>query len=224
MSDDFVTQAKEQRNVFERLLKGLPGVRGYTDKELRRNADYRLRQMIGDELDTQKAALLDAQNKLLHGGGLAFLDDLDVGISKLQTLADRIRTASYGYAGLFDAVRIREDELDALRRFDVALLAQVANLEAAIKGLGAALGDRAQLGAQIEQVIAAVTDLTGLFDRRERVILSPDALTGASADLPEVDTRLQEMADAAEAAGTDVADTAGPSLDSPAADSGSSVS
>ena len=219
MSDDFVTQAKEQRNVFERLLKGLPGIRGYTDKELRRNADYRLRQMIGDELDAQKAALLNAQNKLLHGGGLAFLDDLDVGISKLQTLADRVRTASYGYAGLFDAVRIREDELDALRRFDVALLAQVANLEAAVKALGAGLGDRAQLGAQIEQVIAAVTDLTSLFDRRERVILSPDALTGMSADLPEVDTRLQEMADAAEA-GTAL----DASPDAPAADSGSSAS
>ena len=214
MSDDFVTQAKEQRNVFERLLKGLPGIRGYTDKELRRNADYRLRQMIGDELDAQKSALLDVQNKLLHGGGLAFLDDLDVAVSKVQTLSDRIKSASYGYAGLFDAVRIREDELDALRRFDVALLAQVANLEAAVKALGAALGDRAQLGAQIEQVIAAVTDLTGLFDRRERVILSPDALTGASADLPEVDTRLQEMADAAEA-GTAVDS----SLDAPAAGS-----
>lgn len=219
MSDDFVNQAKEGRNVFERLLKGLPGIRGYTDKELRRNADYRLRQMIGDELDAQKAALLNAQNKLLHGGGLAFLDDLDVGISKLQTLADRVRTASYGYAGLFDAVRIREDELDALRRFDVALLAQVANLEAAVKALGAGLGDRAQLGAQIEQVIAAVTDLTSLFDRRERVILSPDALTGMSADLPEVDTRLQEMADAAEA-GTAL----DASPDAPAADSGSSAS
>ena len=36
------------------------------------------------------------------------MDDVDDAIVKLQTLIDRVKTASYGYAGLFDAVRIKE--------------------------------------------------------------------------------------------------------------------
>jgi hypothetical protein len=61
MSDAFVEQAKDQRNVIERLIKGLPFIRGYTDKETRRNADYRLRQLIAGELDASRSALYNIQ-------------------------------------------------------------------------------------------------------------------------------------------------------------------
>ena len=183
MSEQFIDAAKGQMNVFERLIKGLPGISGYVDKEMRRNADYRVRQMIYDELEVQKSALLGIQNKLLKGGGLAWLDDIDTVVNRVQTLADRIRTASYGYAGLFDTVRIREDELDALNRFDVALMGEVAKLEAAVSQLSASLGDKSTIGSLIDQAAAAVDDLTKMFDRRERAILSPDLLTGAPSEM-----------------------------------------
>ena len=182
MSDQFIEAAKGQMNVFERLIKGLPGISGYVDKEVRRDADYRVRQLIHEELDVQKSTLLGIQNKLLKGGGLAWLDEIDTVVNRVQTLADRIRTASYGYAGLFDTVRIREAELDALNRFDVALMGEVAKLEEAVSQLSASLGDKSAIGGLIDQATAAIDDLTKMFDRRERAILSPDLLTGASGD------------------------------------------
>ncbi len=39
MSDQFVDFAKSQMGAVERLLKGLPGIGGYIDKELRRQDD-----------------------------------------------------------------------------------------------------------------------------------------------------------------------------------------
>ena len=52
---------------------------------------------------------------VLSWGVLAFgLDWLNEAVVKLGTLIDRIKTASYGYAGLFDPVRIKEQQLDAL--------------------------------------------------------------------------------------------------------------
>lgn len=177
MSDEFVESARSQQNVIERLLKGLPGIRGYVDKELRRNADYRVRQQIAEELDRSKGALLDIQNKLLRSGGLTWLDDIDLAVTKVQTLSDRVKTASYGYAGLFDAVRIREDALNALHRFDTALMAEVAKIETSIASLRESMSDKAAVGTLVDGVINSISELTMLFDRRERAIIAPDLLT-----------------------------------------------
>ncbi len=195
--------------ILERLFKGLPGVRGYVDKESRRNADYRLRQMIGDELESVRTTLFAVQNSLLRGGGLAHLDQIDRTITTITTLTDRIRTAAYGYAGLFAAVQIGESELDALHRFDVGLLNEVAKLEAAAEGLregvGDGKGDRAALGGLIDQVAAAASELSALFDRRARAVESPEVLTDPTY-APNV--RLPEGLDATDG---------GQTLDAPAA-------
>ncbi len=194
MSDAFTSAARDQRSVLERLIKGLPGISGYTDKELRRDADYRLRQLIANELDGQRATLLDVQNRLLNSGGLAFLSQLDGATGRVQTLADRVRTASYGYAGFFDAVRVREQELDALHRFDVALLQAVAGLDGATAALRSGLDDRAGLGGAIDKVVEEVAQLTALFGKREQAISSPELLTSAGY---APDVRAPEGSDAA---------------------------
>ena len=88
MSDQFVESAKQQMGAVERLLKGLPGISGYVDKDLRRDADKRVRESIALELNQSKASLMDAQNALLKGGGLALMDDVDEAVVKLGTLTD----------------------------------------------------------------------------------------------------------------------------------------
>jgi hypothetical protein len=179
MTDPYVEKAKEEMNVFERLLKGLPGIRGYVDKELRRDADKRLREMIANQLEEQKRNLLDVQKKLLGSGGLAWLDDVDGAIQKLQLLIDRVRTASYGYAGLFDAVRIREEQLDALHRFDVALAGRVIAVENAVKALAAAVTNKENIQTLSAQLTDIMTELNNLFSKRQEAIVAPDLLTNA---------------------------------------------
>jgi len=178
MSDAFVEQAKDQRSVLERLVKGLPFIRGYTDKETRRNADYRLRQLIASELDAARTALYNIQMELVNGGGLAYVGSVDRTVTRLQTLSDRIKNASYGYAGLFDAVGIEKEQLDALHRYDVNLLGSVATIESAVAGLARSLGDRSTIDPAIRQVDSAINELAADFDRRGQAIVSPDLLTG----------------------------------------------
>lgn len=193
MSDQFVDSANAQMGFLERLLKGLPGISGYVDRELRRNADYRVRQLIADTLALQKQALLEIQRKLLKGGGLAVMDDVDVLVTKLQTLTDRVRTAAYGYSGLFDAVRIRKGQLDALHRFDVALMAELAQIETALTGLTSALGNNSAVESAIGQLSNAVLSVTNLFNRRDRAVESPDLLSEATY-APEIDPKILEEA------------------------------
>jgi len=176
MSDQFVESAKQQMGAVERLLKGLPGIGGYVDKELRRDADKRVRESIAQELERSKATLLEAQNALLKGGGLALMDDVDEAVVKLGTLIDRIKTASYGYAGLFDPVRIKEAQLDALYRFDTALAQQVGTVNAAIDALAAAIDTRGNVAAAAAALTKTVTAMSQLFDRRKEAVVAPDLL------------------------------------------------
>lgn len=188
MSDRYVEEAKQNMNFLERLLKGLPGISGYVDRELRRDADKRLRDLIASQLEEQKQALLTVQKKLLSSGGLAWLDDVDGAIQKLQLLIDRVRTASYGYAGLFDAVRIREEQLDALHRFDVALAGRLVAVEHAVSALNAGIANNENIQALCDQLTELTTELNNLFSKRHEAIIAPDLLTNAgyapAVDLP----------------------------------------
>jgi hypothetical protein len=189
MSDQFVDAAKARMGAIERLLKGLPGIRGYVDKELRRDADKRLRDLIARELEETKQTLFDVQHRLLEGKGLMWMDNVDTAVQKLQILVDRIKTASYGYAGLFDAVRIREEELDALHRFDEALAARVVDVRQAVTALGTAVDSDGDIGTEVRKLIDLLADLNTLYNKRQDAVVRPDLLADPNY-APEVDPGL----------------------------------
>lgn len=176
MSDQFIDAAKERMGAIERLLKGLPGIRGYVDKEARRDADKRLRDLIAQELETEKQALLEIQRMLLEGKGLLWLDNIDQAVQKLQTLADRIRTASYGYAGLFDPVKVREEQLDALHRFDQALANRTVDVRMAVSNLRKAVSENGDIGDATRKLTDVLVELNNLYTKRHEAILSPGLL------------------------------------------------
>ncbi len=176
MSDQFVDAAKARMGAVERLLKGLPGISGYVDKETRRDADKRLRELIAGQLEEQKQALLEVQRMLLEGKGLLWMDNVDQAVQKLQILIDRIKTASYGYAGLFDTVRVREDELNALHHFDAAMAERVVDVQMGVAALRQAVSDGGDIAAQIRKLIDTLSELNTLYGKRHEAILSPDLL------------------------------------------------
>lgn len=180
MSDQFVEQAKANMGALERLLKGLPGISGYVDKELRRDADKRLRELIASQLTEQKLQLLTIQKQLLGSGGLRWLAEIDQVIQKLQTLTDRIRTASYGYAGLFDAVKIGEPQLAALHQFDTDLATRVSTMGEFVARLQAAVTKNETLQPVLQEFTQAVIELETQFNRRRDAILAPESLQNSS--------------------------------------------
>ncbi len=204
MTNPFVDKAKENMGTIERLLKGLPIVRGYVDKELRRDADYRLRQTIAGTLEVEKQRMHDLQKKLLKSGGLLYMDDLDSAITRVQKLADRVKTASYGFAGLLDAVKIQEDQLDALHRFDVGLAARTYEVQEAVDSLGSAVEAKTGIGDAIDSLTEKLGELNRLYDARHKAVEDPGALSAA----PVVEEEWMQAADAA--AADSVADDSAP--------------
>ena len=146
----------------EDLAARIPGYLGYRDRERRRDADKQLRMELAQRLDTQRTRLLEAQRQALNQGRIEALDDLEQVSLKLQRLIDRLRTASYGYAGWFEAASIQEPELEQLYAFDAALAFGIDRVAEEMDALEQAV----QTGQGIEQAAAALGRLIDELDHR----------------------------------------------------------
>ncbi|MBC7224419.1 MAG: hypothetical protein H5T59_09145, partial [Anaerolineae bacterium] len=168
------------RNALEELVAKIPGFRGYKERETRRDADRVLRQHISRLLEEQRTRLNQLQLEVLSLGRVDLLDDLERVGTKVQGVVNRLRTAAYGYAGLFDAVKVDEEQLDALYRFDEGLINLVGQVRDALDDLTDALEAGEELGEVLKGVRETVDRLASTVRGREAVILGE-----ALPDLPE---------------------------------------
>ncbi|MGC9397693.1 MAG: hypothetical protein ACP5HM_00985 [Anaerolineae bacterium] len=167
---------KENMYGLERgIAEVVPGYKGYKQKELRREADKLLRDTLVSRLRTVKRQLDVLQQDLISAGKIDLLDVVGSATTQLQTFIDRIRTASYGYGGLFSAVRVKEEDLERVYQFDAQLLDYVDRIESAV--------GRAREAVESEEASAQVLILRDLgreandtFDRRQEIINGSDAV------------------------------------------------
>jgi hypothetical protein len=157
-------------NKLESLVKDLPGYKGYKEKEVRREADKLLRVKVARAWEEQRQRLNSVQVKLTNAGRLDVLVPLDRVLMRLQLLIDRVKTASYGYAGLFDAVKVREVELEALYNFDTALLESTDKIKAQIDAIAATKKDDEVIEAA-NMLLAVLEEINATFSKRQDVIL-----------------------------------------------------
>jgi len=94
---------------------------------------------------------------------------------KLQLLIDRVKTASYGYAGLFDAIKVRETELDALYNFDAALLGSIDKIKTLVDGVAVAEKDEdvVQTG---NALLNTLEEANTTFSQRQDVVLESSTI------------------------------------------------
>ncbi|GAB4530234.1 MAG: hypothetical protein Kow0063_08160 [Anaerolineae bacterium] len=170
---DFRDIIEDSKGGLEGLVSRIPGYRGYKQKEDRRAADKLLREHLASQLGEQQRHLASLQRDLLESGGLLLVDDLERAVTQVQKLADKIRTASYGYAGLFDAVKVKEEELDALYEFDEDMLNQVSAIQSAVAALATAIDADGDVKTAIREVVSAAEDANTIWRQRE------SAITGA---------------------------------------------
>lgn len=171
MAGDIFEKVKGSRNLVEKLGSIIPGWKGYQERQERRSADQLMRQTLAEKMTAQRKRLDVAQQELINSGKLDLVDDIGRAVTQLQTFIDRVRLASYGYSGLFDAVKINQDELEQMYNFDTALFEYVDRLNAANDRLLEAI----DTGEGLKQVIRIVQDIcreaNATFDEREHVLL-----------------------------------------------------
>lgn len=172
----------EQRR--KQIAASIPGYSGYRERERRRGADRQLRSELARQYSAQLDRLTDLQRQATNKALLNILDDIERVNLKLQRFVDRLRTASYGYAGWFDAASVREPELEQLYAFDQLLSAGVEQVAAEVDGVAEAIDS----GTETEEATAAlagtVDKLNQRFDQRRDLLaegkqVPPNELKGA---------------------------------------------
>jgi hypothetical protein len=170
----------DQRNWLERLGDKIPGYSGYVAKERRRDADKLHREHLAERLRVAKQPLNDLMRELSSSGRLFEVGPVDRLLKKFDHVENRVRFASYGYAGFFDAVKIEGPQLDLIYRFDLSLVEKVDELERQSRELGQKSSTADGLKQAAAELEHAADDLNRTFDERYRAIenFNPDDSPG----------------------------------------------
>jgi len=174
---DVYAQAKSQMRLSEKIAAALPGFRGYKEKELRRESDKLIRNHLVLKLSKDKDNVRSIAQKIADKRYLDVLADIDRLNAKMDRITEKVNHASYGYAGFFDIVKIKEANLDQMIAFDNQLLDSVNALTAEIDGFKAALlsGDYSNLKDKIQSTTDKFELLEDTFDKRQEVIMGVNA-------------------------------------------------
>lgn len=159
-----------QTDALGALMRKIPGYAGYADREQSRDADRLHREFLAKGVTALKNSMKDVQAELLRGGGLAHMGRLgDLG-NKLDRVAERLRHASYGYAGLMAHNQINEAELSRIYEFDLGLVNQLHYCEEALKALEAATSTPDTLVARMGDLEKTVREFDSKIDEREKLL------------------------------------------------------
>jgi hypothetical protein len=168
MSDLF-DRITAQQDALKKLLAKIPGFKGYFERSDRRSADKLLRETISDKFQVQWQRLSSIQRDLVNAGKIEVIDDVEIGAVRLRQFIDRIKTATYGYSGFFDPVKINETELNAIYQYDLALVTMGDEISNAIDNLEASI-DSDGFPASIRNLNQKAQDCIDAFNKRAELM------------------------------------------------------
>jgi hypothetical protein len=161
-------EARGQRNVLERLGDKIPGFRGFQDRELRRDVDRMQREHLASELGQFKAEVRNRARSYTDAGKIGALNGFDRLERQLDGLSQAIRFADYGASGLFDPVKIRDQELQRLYEFDLSVLGDLEELAGEIAAVPAPGGE--DPAGALDRALQRARSLEDKWKQRELVI------------------------------------------------------
>jgi hypothetical protein len=168
--DDFFQKVTSQQDPFKRLASIIPGFNGYIERQNRRDADKILRDTVARRFEEQYQRASQLQTDLISAGKIEFVDDMEKAVIKLRTFIDKISTAPRGYAGLFDAVKINEKELESIYQFDAAFFDLAEQVGRALDNVEASLGDDAALPAAIRNITSLARLAVETYNKRSEAV------------------------------------------------------
>lgn len=154
---------------LERLVRRIPGLGQYQDREGLRDTDKHVRTYLAELLADLGREIEAAERRLAEAARLDRLASLDRIGRQVATLADRIRFASYGFTGVFAQPAIRERELAGLHGFDLRLIEEIPRLQSQVRIVMEAAGQDQGFSEALQATEAAVRGFERTVDERDRL-------------------------------------------------------
>jgi hypothetical protein len=165
-------RVEESDRPLERLMKVIPGFRGYKIREERREADRIVRDYIYRTLKSSRDDLMGCFQLLNNAGIKEVMEPTNQLIARMDRVAEKVNRASYGYSGFFDSVRIDAPQLDQMVTYDNQMMDGARKLADSISAFKAQLSqgkfeDARNVEGELDNSIA---QLEAMFDKRKAVI------------------------------------------------------
>jgi hypothetical protein len=159
-----------EKNKFEKLLEKIPGIKGYKEKEARRATAKLVREAIAKRFEEQWNRIGEIQRDLLKAGNLLFVGDLESAAIKIRQFIDRVKTASYGYAGLLDVVKVDDAALQQLYDYDLYLFKLAESIKSAVDVVESNIEKNEEIETAIRNLVSVAQECITAFNRRSEVI------------------------------------------------------
>jgi hypothetical protein len=169
MSDQYLGKVTGDMDPLKKILSYIPGFKGYMERQSRRDADKLLRDTVAERFDKEVGRVSALQRDFISAGEIGYVDDLEAAALKLRTFADRIRRATRGYSGLFDAVKINEEELAKIYEYDAAMLTLADEVGRAVDNVETSVGSDG-LPASLRNLVSVAQRAIDVFDLRDEAI------------------------------------------------------
>jgi len=149
------------------LMRKIPGLGGYFERDDRRDADHKLRSWLADRLQRSKSGIDGLSRSLVDKVQLEALPLCDRLRAKLDKLIGRIQSAGRGYSSFFDVHQIDQTVLERVYEHDVQLTDSVDQLAGAIEQLSHGTSNPE---AEINRLISEIDGLDQKWNTREEIL------------------------------------------------------
>lgn len=174
---DLYDKIQGESSGLGNLLSKIPGIDGYMERSRRRKADQILRTTIAARLEEIRLKFSTVHQELSRDILMAIdhAEPLGRVDTRFNALIGKIKDAPVGYAGFFDAVKVKEEDLARIYAFDNAMLNHVEQIEASTAVLNKAASDGGDVGAAIRELDGALQAANTSFNSRDEVIQGIEA-------------------------------------------------
>lgn len=169
---DMYEKIESESSLLGKIASYIPGFSGYMERSRRREADQILRTTIAGRLEQIRLQLGSIQQDLSRDIILAIdhAEPLGRADTCLMGLVGKIKDAPQGYAGFFDAVKVKEDDLQRIYVFDEGMMNHVDQISATVAALQKAVLDGGDIAGTIRQLSAECQEANSVFNSRQEVL------------------------------------------------------
>ncbi len=169
---DLFNKIQGESTGLGNLLSKIPGLDGYMERSRRREADQLLRKTIADRLESTRLQFGSISEELSrdiikaidHAEPMGRVD------TRLMGLIGKVKDAPQGYAGFFDAIKVKEEDLARIYAFDETMLNHADQIAASTAVLEKAVMDDGDIAGAIRALDSEVKEANTTFDGRDEVI------------------------------------------------------
>lgn len=169
---DVLSLVKKKRTLTERILSVFPGYRGYKEKELLRETDKLVRNVVFRNMKEASERVRTLYREALDGFGLSqevrMLEKLSM---RSDAFAEKVRHATHGYTPLMHIVKVNEEALLRLMEFDASLADDINELRGRVKSVEEDLSTGKLSSENLKKIENAMSMLEDTFNKRGEVLL-----------------------------------------------------